>query len=444
MNVVEEVVAKNWCIGCGMCAAVCSEKHLEIRWNDRGEYVPVEIEESGKCSARCSVCYRICPAHGYTKNATEIGRCRYGGVEGIQHRDETGYFLSSYVGYSERHRARGASGGMATWMLEKLMETGEVDAVAAVSAGSDPDRLFEFKICWTPEEIRGCSRSSYYPVEVSQVIQYILTNSGRYAVIGLPCVCKAVRLAQDVMPKLRRRIKFLLGLSCGHQCSRFFAEYICALGGGRPSELKEIIFRTKDFSELASNIGFEFRSGEGADEISGQVLWYDGVNIVYENGYFQLPGCFHCDDVFAECADVVFMDAWLPEYVTDPKGTSLVIVRRPELDALLCANPNISGIEINRVIESQRAALKRKRTRLFRIDSPPIREFRKKSFIIDRLIETQKLKLCFQSGKCWDGDIVEFEKKIKSYRKPIDQLNALCKLVLGSFKFVAIFLSRFR
>lgn len=30
--------------------------------------------------------------------------------------------------------------------------------------------------------------------------------------------------------------------------------------------------------------------------------------------------CNYCDDVFAECADVTCMDAWLPEYSQDHRG----------------------------------------------------------------------------------------------------------------------------
>ena len=366
MNVIQEVVAKNWCIGCGMCAAVCPKKRLKIVWNDRGEYNPVEVDGCDDCSENCSLCYQVCPAHGKIKNETDIGHQWYGQVEGIQHTDETGYFLSSYVGYSKDHRANGASGGMATWMLETLLTSGEVDAVAAVGRTTNPDKLFEFRICQTIEEIRGCSRSAYYPVETSQVIQHILNNDGRYAIIGLPCVCKAIRLAQDKMPRLKQRIKVVLGLTCGHQCSRFFAEYICALGGGNPHELKEFIFRTKDLRQPASNHAINFRSGEGSNEVAKQILWKDGVSFAYMNGYFQLPGCFYCDDVFAECADVVFMDAWLPEYSTQPEGHSLVLLRDLGIDrfirkAVQKDELSLVVLPLGKVIQSEQGVLDRKR-----------------------------------------------------------------------------------
>lgn len=369
MNVIQEVVGNGWCIGCGMCAAVCPKNRLEIRWNERGEYNPVEVDGCADCGKNCSLCYQVCPAHGNTKNETEIGREWYGDVKGIQQTDETGYYLSSYVGYSNKndHRKNGASGGMATWTLESLLKTGAIDAVAAVGRTTDPDKLFEFKICKTVEDIRACSRSAYYSVETSQVIRHILHNDGTYAIIGLPCVCKAIRLAQDKFPKLKQRIKYVLGLTCGHQCSKFFAEYICALGGGNPHELKEFIFRKKDLTQPASNLAMYFRSGEGKDLVNRQVLWSDGVGFAYVNGYFQLPGCFYCDDIFAECADADFMDAWLPEYSKKPEGHSLVLVRDFRIDEyiqkVIRNDLPIAQLPVEKVIQSQQGVLDRKRRR---------------------------------------------------------------------------------
>ena len=156
MNVLHEVVNKGWCVGCGICAAVCPKGLLEIRWNERGEYNPEEVEGSVECNENCSLCYQVCPAHGHTKNETDIGTALYSDIPGINFRKETGYYLDSFVGYSQEHRSTGASGGMASWTLETLITSGKVDAVAAVGRTSNPDKLFEFKICQSVDEIRAC------------------------------------------------------------------------------------------------------------------------------------------------------------------------------------------------------------------------------------------------------------------------------------------------
>lgn len=51
--------------------------------------------------------------------------------------------------------------------------------------------------------------------------------------------------------------------------------------------------------------------------------------------YFSENACNYCEGVFAEVADVVLMDAWLPKYEVEPEGHSIVIVRNPLLKRLL-------------------------------------------------------------------------------------------------------------
>lgn len=424
-------------MGCGMCAAVCPKERLEIRWNPRGEYSPIEVEGCADCSKNCQICYKVCPAHGNTPDETEIGKKLYGKAEGVQYKSETGYYLSSYVGYSKEHRATGASGGMASWTLEALLASGKVEAVATVGRTKDPDKLFEFRICHSVEEIRASGRSAYYPVEVSQVMQYILNNEGRYAVIGLPCVCKAIRLAQDIFPKLKRRIPYVLGLTCGHQCSKFFAEYICALGGGDPHELREMIFRTKDLTQPASNLGFLFHSGCGSNEIFKQVLWRDGVGEAFANGFFQIPGCFYCDDVFAECADIAFMDAWLPEYKKQPEGHSIILIRNTEADELIgneaCGSGKLklSEISIKRVMQSQLNVINQKQSLLFdKKDSLSLRYYLyKKPMILQSRIRRIHFEISDKSSIAWnfhkknlvefnkDNDLLELSTKLSKYKK---------------------------
>jgi len=440
MNVIQEVIEKDWCIGCGMCAAVCPRNRLEIRWNDRGEYNPIKVKDCADCSKNCSLCYQVCPAHGNTKNETEIGRKLYGDVKEIQHTDETGYYFSSYVGYSNKndHRKNGASGGMATWTLETLLETGAIDAVAAVGHTTDPDKLFEFKICKTTEDIRACSRSAYYPVETSQVIRHILHNDGTYAIIGLPCVCKAIRLAQDKFPKLKQRIKYVLGLTCGHQLSKFFAEYICALGGGNPHELKEFIFRKKDLTQPASNHPMYFRSGQGKDVVSKQVLWSDGVSFAYVNGYFQLPGCFYCDDIFAECADVTFMDAWLPEYSKQPEGHSVVLVRDLRIDEYIQkAIRNdllIVKLPVEKVIQSQQSTLDRVRRRNLDAGIFPVLRSRlhKHPMILQPELLRVQMAISKTSSLQWNSSIknfLEFSEAMLPLRKRLEKYQKRQRLL---------------
>lgn len=438
-NVCTEVVAKNLCIGCGICAGVCPRGRLEMRFNNRGEYNPVELDDCADCGVNCNLCYQVCPAHGDTKNETDIGRELYSDVDGMRYREETGYYLSSYLGYSNLngHRENGASGGMATWTLETLLVSGEVDAVACVERTNNPKKFFEFKLCTAAEEIRKCGRSAYYPVETSQIIRHIIENDRRYAIIGLPCVCKAIRLAQDNIPKLKDRIKYVLGITCSHMCSKYFAEYLSALGGGNPHSLHEIVFRIKDPNEPASNYGMHFRSGTGKAERIGVIRGCDGFGYAFASGLFPIRGCFFCDDVFAECADAAFMDAWLPEYAVQPEGHSIVILRNTTLQTMISSQIgktlNLSEIDVRTTILSQKNALHLKRRKNYvhyrealkrglptaKMREPLLRPIRNP---IHCAIERTVYRLANSTGDTWkrvNKDIGLFDSEIKRYTQRI-------------------------
>lgn len=445
-NVCTEIVAHSLCIGCGLCAGICPKGRLEMRFNERGEYNPVELKDSVPCPEKCSLCYQVCPVHGDTKNETDIGRELYSDVDGMRYRSETGYYLSSYLGYSNvaDHRKNGTSGGMATWTLETLLKSGQVDAVVAVGH-SGPPNLFEFRICKTATKIRQCSRSAYSPVETSRVIRYILEHDGQYAIIGLPCVCKAIRLAQDKLPTLKNRIKFVLGLVCGHQTSKFFAEYLCAAGGKDPHALREVTFRVKtEHTTTAARTFTQFQSGEG-DESEAGSTGSGRFSFIRGSGCFQVEGCFYCDDVFAECADLVFMDAWLFPYETIPEGNSIMLFRNPELLAWFDCPETVSRLDVRSVIKSQSPRLSRKRRgnatvikSVVRLSNPKV-PIRLRSLHNTTLSPFASLKYrarysnAIDSAKQWqlcDKNIIEFDKAMIPGLRKYAFYSKMAKLLL--------------
>ena len=428
-NVCSEVVANNLCIGCGVCAAICPRDNLKIRFNEYGEYNAFEIGSG--CLGDCNLCLSVCPFHDNEDNEDTLGKKLFADVPGIKHTPETGYYLDSFVGYSNvnGHRENGASGGMATWTLETLLKENLVDYVMCVSPKRERDSLFSFVICKTPEEVRACSKSCYYPVETSRVLKYILENDGRYALIGLPCVCKAIRLAMQFQPRLRQRVTFLLGLTCGQAKSKFFAEYACAMSGGNPRCLSDVVFRTKVPGRPASDFTLTFCSATDAGvRQKSKIRFSEGVDRIWCHRYFTPNACNFCDDVFAELADVCFMDAWLPGVLHDHLGHNITLIREPSI-VNLCHSADQNGhltcdaISIERTIASQRGQIKAKqwditeRLRLakqHRLPTPAKRGTLPQQtplFLRSRLIWAQ-WQLSLQSRKTW----VLCNKNIRAFR----------------------------
>lgn len=373
-NVIETVVNRELCCGCGVCAGICPFRVLKMVWNHYGELNP---ELCGDCRTTCSLCLSTCPFVSENPLEDEIARDLFLNHSGISHNPYLGYYLGTYVGYSlsDALRQNSASGGLATWLLEAMLQEDIIDAVVCVGQHDVAGHLFSYAVVSNPSEMRRASRSAYYPVELSEPLRYINTTPGRYAITALPCVAKGIRLAARKISNIRQRIVAIIGLTCGQMKSAHFTAYIAALSGlAGPPRL--VNFRGKDPKGTADNFHFIFQGYNDTKKISR----FDGPSETWSNRWFSLNSCRFCDDIFAEVADVSFMDAWLPEYVDDPRGTNLVITRNPIIDGLLRSGYNrgeisLQDISPEQVIRSQTGVIEYKRHEL------PFRLYRSKHAI---------------------------------------------------------------
>ena len=362
-DVISTIVRNNLCIGCGVCAAICPERTLLMQFNRFGEYNPTQSKE---CLKECGLCCKVCPFADGNDNEDSIGNTLYGKTAGISHRPETGYYLNGYVGYAQDTRERGASGGMATWLLVTLLKKGIVDYIIAVVPNDNPDQLFKFAVLQDTESVLSASGSAYYPVELSGVLQEIQDKPGRYAIIGLPCFIKAIRLATQKNRILRERIPVLAGIVCGQLKNRHFTDYIASLAGIRGNDLRKVHYRGKSPDTPVSNYYYTFTRKDGT---TGRIFWDDGISEPWMNRWFTLNACSYCDDIFAECADVACMDAWLPEYSKESQGTNIVLVRSQLVQdvidqGIMGKEVRLDPILIERVLQSQAGVIDSKHRNL--------------------------------------------------------------------------------
>jgi len=166
------------------------------------------------------------------------------------------------------------------------------------------------------------------------------------------------------MPRLKENIPVLLGLACGQQRGKGFAEYLVRRAGQGMDSVRRISFREKREGQPATKSHFAVWTERSAFPYC--VERSDGYGLAWSRSYFKQDACNYCDDVFAEVADAAFMDAWLPGFREDPRGTSIVIARS-RLCADLLSDGARSGalsivpIDIRDVIRSQQGCLHVKR-----------------------------------------------------------------------------------
>jgi len=366
-QVISEIVDHDLCIGCGVCAGICPSKNLQMDWVENGGLAP---SLQGDCPPRCQICLQACPFGVLSCSEDRLAHARFGGGNSVFHDHEVGYYLETLAGYSlvGGHREHGASGGMATWLLETLLAKGDVDAVVCVGQGDNEKKLFKYQILDDIDAVRSTSGSHYYPIDMAEVIA--LMNSReverRYAVVGLPCFLKGLSLAMACMPRLSRRIIYMLGLTCGHLPSRFYTEYLARLSGVSSEKLLSAQYRRKENTVRAGN--FNFRAVANNGQVGADIP-FAHISNIWSDGYFQFNACNYCDDIFAEVADVSLMDAWLPKYESDTRGNSLLVVRHPVLLAVLhdgvdAGTCHLVSVPVSDISGSQRGVIHNKRNML--------------------------------------------------------------------------------
>lgn len=335
-SLLGKVIEGGYCIGCGACASI-ENSPVEIKLNNYSQYQAVfkAIDVGLDVTERLE---KVCPFSNSTFNEEVLGGKLYGGIKNIHYNDKIGYYKSLYAGYvvDRNFRKDGSSGGMGSWILSYLLENKIVDRVVHVKESKSGSVLFSYQISSTTEEVIRGAKSRYYPIELSKVISELKKEQGvKYAIIGLPCYIKAVRLLMEQDTELKTAIKFCIGLVCGHLKSGRFAEMFAWQCGIKPSELGNIDFRVKLEGSGANKYGISVTRKRNPQEtiISPPVSELYGSN--WGHGFFKYNACDYCDDVLAETADLTIGDAWLPQYLGDSKGTNVMIVRNEVLSQIV-------------------------------------------------------------------------------------------------------------
>jgi coenzyme F420-reducing hydrogenase beta subunit len=163
---------------------------------------------------------------------------------------------------------------------------------------------------------------------------------------------------------LQDKVKFVFGLACGMYQNVFYTDLLLAESGINEDEVASISYRVKTDIGPANNYGFQAIDINGK---TGKLIPYKGLPyFLGKHAFFRQNACNFCMDVFAEGADACFMDAWLPEFLNQPKGNSLVILRNTEIRDLLLQGQLGNKLAINEicpelVILSQKGHVRRKR-----------------------------------------------------------------------------------
>ena len=353
LTAIDQVIANENCIGCGACAFADPDA-FKINRSEDGHNRARRI---GQAEADISA---LCPMSGSGEDEDQLAANLW---PDLPKDISIGRYRECLAGHvvTDDIRMRATSGGAISWVLRELLEQGHADAVIHVKPADGPlGELFTYAVSESPEAIMQGAKSRYYPIEMSEILEVLRSSPKRYVVVGLPCFIKTIRLLQRQQVSGIENVHFCIGLICGHLKSIYFADYLATQVGAQSGTIKSFDFRRKLEGRPASRYGFAFRADEVKSETVVPMSSVEGGD--WGKGLFKNPACEYCDDVVAECADLVVGDAWLPRYQADWKGTSILVVRDQTIGSLLAEGRKdgrlvLDDVSVEDVVASQRSGL---------------------------------------------------------------------------------------
>lgn len=440
-NIFDAVIKQDLCTGCGACLYTDNKEELQMDWNSEGFLVPIQKNNSAQAP---ETAIEHCPFNPYPADEvrTENELAEIFIKDAFNHHSNAGKYIDTYVGYSEQFRLTSSSGGIATYLLNKLFEMKLVDAV--ITVGDSMDNYFEYKLIRNKEDLLATSKTKYYPVTMAEALQELKTFEGKVAVVGIGCFIKAIRLLQYYYPELQEKIIFTVGIICGGLKSKFYCEYLAAKSGVKNNEFVRPEFRIKDYEKTAGDYSF------GCIDNSGEPkkIKMSTIGDTWGTGLFKSKACDYCDDVFSELSDITLGDAWINPYNQDGKGTN-VIATRSKLANNLIINGikdkelHVEHLPIEKFLLSQNASVRHRQEALgYRIKLtsnenifglPPKRHINEKIGLDFKLVQKARLITRKQSLLLWkeSKNKENFDKLMLPFLKKLYNLTMLNHILRG-------------
>lgn len=402
-KILNKILNSELCTGCGACTV--GSNNL-MGWNNKGFLEP-NYYETLEDDANKYCPFNLTPDK-LVRTENELAELFL--PEAPYKDSRIGRYYNSYVGYSDKYRETSSSGGLATYLTAKLLEDDQVDYVVSVGVG-DTD-YYDYQISNTVDEVLKTSKTKYYPVSMANVLKHIENNDGRYAIVGTACFVKAVRLLQYYNPLFKERVKFVVGIICGGQKSRYYTDFLASRLEFAPNTFHNPQFRVKDKDSYALDYSFSCINNDDGEARS---IKMQGLGDMWGTGLFKNNACDFCDDVTSELADISLGDAWIEPYSKDGKGTNVIVTRSPLADNLVrngWANKSLvlEELPFDKFIQSQQGSFNHRHTGLaYRMklakkngtQLPPKRSWSNTICLDFKLVQKQRLKVRKISLEYW-------------------------------------------
>ncbi|WP_447878573.1 Coenzyme F420 hydrogenase/dehydrogenase, beta subunit C-terminal domain [Serratia fonticola] len=331
---LEKIIQNNLCTGCGVCISEDESGSSRMEWNEDGFLVPRVTNNSSFAKME-----KVCPFN--IKNEFDEDYLAKKFIRNYKYSDDDiGLYTNLYAGYSVEYRNTSSSGGLATYVFEKLLRNGFVDHLFIVK---EINGRYGYQLFSSVDRIKEISKTRYYPVTMDSLFSEINKIDGRVAVSGVACFIKAIRLKQKFDPDLEEKIPFLIGIICGGLKNKYYTDFL-AQSAGCSSDYSSPEYRVKNAESIASDYKF---SCESKRDNRIHVVEMQRLGDMWGSGLFKSNACDYCDDVTTELADISLGDAWIKPYNQEGLGNSIIITRSQFADEIIMAGIDDNSLKLD-------------------------------------------------------------------------------------------------
>lgn len=307
------VLASSMCIGCGACALADPTVSLRLH-PEKLIYEPDHA--SNEVAASVCPAVRVDFAGLQDRIFPGATQTEYGVVHSVMLAQSTDL---------ERN-TRASSGGLIKEMLLHFLAQDDVDGVIALGHVEGLD--FQPKLITAADEVDHLPGSIYHNLAQPRALELLRDNPGRYVLVAIPCQLEGIyNYIHTLEPHLADRIHSTIGLLCGWQYSHHALKAICTFKGLDFDDIQDISYRG------GGPVG-KLRIATTAKEVAVSRRVDFSYQVTFDRA-FNTPRCHLCVNHSNFLADIVVGDAWLPSTIGTKTGISLLVNRRPELDAVI-------------------------------------------------------------------------------------------------------------
>ena len=324
------------CCNCGWCSSVCPVDAITVTADS------LEIDDN--VCMKCGLCFSVCPRSFSIEQAYKAIKKL---DKSLKFSEKIGAYVNTYSGTTTKEEIKKVrqDGGVVTSLLEYLLENKLVDAIIAVQHSKD---------LWKPEpviveDVKDLYKTggTKYANSPSLAIIDEARNYERLAVVGVPCMMKAIEKATMFPSGLPffKNIKYKIGLFCMESFS--YDEIINLVKDKFKKDINDLTKMNINKGKFIINLN------------SGEEMAVD----LKEIQEYARHTCHFCEDLTSDYADISVGS------IGSQAGWSSVITRSKEGDEVymgaiddgLIESQNLKEVKPGQFLVERIAGVKRKK-----------------------------------------------------------------------------------